>query len=432
MYIKPLAALFTLCAAIPAWAEEEHCSPSSANHASQQPLQSSEPTLSLKHAISLAFNHDLRRRVALDNVASARTQNGVASLRPADRVSLQTENFPGIGRGGNIDSLDITGSYSRVWERGGKRYARENLAARGVDVAQAYASRTDREIEYEVRRLYASLLSNAAHRQVICLEIDHITEIKSIIDTRVGRSTDPALAGKRALTELLTAQFELEQLLIEETTQYTQLAQLTGFDGSFSIEIGAVNQLPTVRTVETNFTQLPDFKVLEAKQREAQARTALERAKQTPDITWNVGVRNFGLSDDIGVVTGVSIPLGTKARSNARIAQSSAKERVITSQQQALLQQLERRAGVLLQSSLQEVSLLTRLDQDLIPEATRALELAEDGYSRGALAFRDILDAHEVLIGLHKQRAHHLENYFMNDVELTRLSSSVAQMETAQ
>lgn len=156
----------------------------------------------------------------------------------------------------------------------------------------------------------------------------------------------------------------------------------------------------------------------------------LEEANRKANVTWSVGVRNFGVSDEVGLVTGFSIPLGTGARSSATAARARADERAIELEKRALVQRLVREATALRQSSVQAVTTLNTLDTSLIPEAAKALELAEQGYKRGALPFRDILDTHEVLINLHKQRVDHLETYLMNDAALQRLSGDAARLES--
>lgn len=425
MLMKCAAALLALSAAVPAWAQDRSCPPQAV-----EPIAAPATldAIGVEQAIALALQNDLRRDAAGALVAAARTEGRIASLRPADQLQVQTEDFPRSGQTDSLDSLEITASYARVWERGGKRDAREALAARGVDVARAGAAISDNQIAYEVRRLYAAALVAAARQDVECMEIGHVTEIQAITAERVRRSVDPQLAASRISTELLTAQADFARFEQLEAAYTDQIAAMTG--QAFAIDRSALFETPDIRSVDLSFANLPDLLALDAQQREARARVMLEEANRKANVTWSVGVRNFGVSDEVGLVTGFSIPLGTGARSSATAARARADERAIELEKRALVQRLVREATALRQSSVQAVTTLNTLDTSLIPEAAKALELAEQGYKRGALPFRDILDTHEVLINLHKQRVDHLETYLMNDAALQRLSGDAARLES--
>ena len=429
MLMKSTVALVALTVAVPAWAQNATCPPMTAEPLLVEAASDRLLPMSADEAVAFALENDLRREAARAAIAAARTERRIASFRPPDELSFQTEDFPRSGPVDDIGTLEVTASFARVWERGGKREAREAVAARGINIAEADAAISDSQIAYEVRRLYAAVLIAKSRQVVACMEIGHINEIKGAIDERVRRSADPLLAATRVSTELLAAEAELQGYRAQETAFLEQLAALTGQDAGFGVDESALTQRPDIRAIDLSFSSYPDLLALDARQREARARVALEQANRQADITWNVGIRNFGVSDDFGLVTGVSIPLGTGARSNAQVARARAEQMAIEAEKRALVQQLVRETTALRQSSMRAVTMLETLDTQLIPEAAEALDLAEQGYARGALAFRDILDAHEVLIALHRQRADHLETFLMNDATLQRLSGDVAAME---
>lgn len=429
MLMKPTVALVALTVAVPAWAQNATCPPMPAELLSVEASPDRPLPMSADDAVAFALENDLRREAARAAVAAARTERRIASFTPPDELQFQVQDFPRTRRVDDLDTLEVTASFARVWERGGKREAREAVAARGVDTAQARVAISDSQIAYEVRRLYAAVLIARSRQAVACMEIEHINDIKGAIDERVRRSADPLLAATRVSTELLAAEAALHRYRAQEAALLEQLAALTGRETGFDVDESALAQRPGIRAIDLSFSSYPDLLALDARQREARARVTLEQANRQADITWNIGVRNYGVSDDFGLVTGVSIPLGTGARSTAQVARARAREMAIAAEKHALVQQLVRETTALRQSSMQAVAMLETLDTRLIPEATEALDLAEAGYARGALAFRDILDAHEVLIGLHRQRTDHLETFLMNDAALQRLSGDVAAME---
>ena len=60
-------------------------------------------------AMRAALDADLRPILADKGVALARTERTIAALRPMDTISLETENFPGIGLAGEIDNWQDLG-----------------------------------------------------------------------------------------------------------------------------------------------------------------------------------------------------------------------------------------------------------------------------------------------------------------------------------
>lgn len=429
MLIKSTVALAALTAAIPVWAQDASCPDEMVSPYYIEAGPDPSHSVSVEQAIALALENDFRREAAQAAMATARARQRTASFRPPDQVSIQTEDFPRSDQADDIDTLEATLSYARVWERGEKRKARETVAARGIDIARADAVISDHQIAYDVRRMYAAALMASARQVVVCMEIEHIDEIKAAIDERVHRSADPALASVRVSTELIAAQAELQQHQALEAAWVEQLSILTGQDEGFALDPSMLELKPQAGAMDQSLLSSPDLLALDARQQEADARIHLAQANRKADVTWTVGIRNYGASADFGLVTGVSIPIGQGVRGDAKTATARAEERAIEAERRVLLQQIQRESTALHQSSTQALAMLEALDEELIPEATAALKLAEQGYARGALPFRDILDAHELLIGLHKQRVDQLETLLMNDAALQRLGGDTFLME---
>ncbi|MBA3070239.1 MAG: TolC family protein [Hyphomonas sp.] len=161
--------------------------------------------LSLTQAVELAAAADLRPGVADASIAAARTEQAIAALRPADTVSLEIEDFPGIGLASEIDNLQVTGQFSRVWERGGKRDARTALARRGVDVAETARLAAQTEILTEVETLYVEAALAERRALLACERVETVRSLQSAVDRRVEAARDPLLAGARASTDLAVA-----------------------------------------------------------------------------------------------------------------------------------------------------------------------------------------------------------------------------------
>ena len=421
------AALVALTVVLPAFGQDSACADRVPNSIEPDVVAAT----SVETAIQLALQNDLRRDTAQARIAAARTETNIAILRPEDQIGLQAEDFPRSDQLDTLDSLEVTASFSRTWERGGKQAAREALASRRVNVSEAMAVETEAEIEFEVRRLYAAILVANARAAAECQQIASLSALKTITNERVRRSIDPEIAAARIATELERARADKARFDAQSESFTNQLADYTQVP-SISIDHTALGAVHNIRAIDLSFSALPMLKTLDQRQREARAKIALEETEKIADITWNVGVRSYGFADEIGIVSGLTIPLGTGARSNAKAARARAEETALEVQKRAVLQQVVRDANAIHQSSRRASSALQNLDANLIPQAAHALELAQTGYQRGALAFRDILDAHDLLIALRKQRVDHIETLLMNDASLARLSGNTSLSEANQ
>ena len=59
----------------------------------------------------------------------------------------------------------------------------------------------------------------------------------------------------------------------------------------------------------------------------------------------------------------------------------------------------------------------------MIPQAERALELAQDGYNRGAFSYLDVLEAQRALSDARQNRVDSLRSYHSNEAALDRLTA---------
>jgi outer membrane protein, heavy metal efflux system len=392
--------------------------------------------LSLTQAVQLAAGADLRPGVADAGVVAARTEQAIAALRPADTFSLEIEDFPGIGLASEIDNLQVTGQFSRVWERGGKRDARTALARRGVDVAETERQAAQTVILTEVETLYIEAALAERRAFLACERVETVMSLQSAVDRRVEAARDPLLAGARASTDLAVAVADARregqdaQNLKAALGSYWNAAETPQLDPEF------LDRRLTPRAYDFSAIKSPELDRLEAERLRASAQIELEKAQAVPDVTWSVGVRKFGIEDDVAVTGGASIPLGSAGRSEAGAARASAARKQIELQSEAVRQQLIRQALVYQRAALSAADAIKAIDSDLLPEATRALALAEDGYARGAFTYLDVFDAQRALTALREARLDHVRTYVLNDAALARLTGqndlSGARQETEQ
>lgn len=384
--------------------------------------QEQSEIIPLAQAVQLAVEADLRPELANAEVRAARTERAIAALRPADTVSLEIEDFPGTGLASEVDSLQVTASFSRVWERGGKREAREALARRGVEVAETRLAAAEFEIREEVETLYAEAALAEGRLALACDQIALSRELEAVIQRRVEAARDPLLAGARATSDRLRAEAEARRHAAQAANLRDALGAYWLAKDDFRIDPDFLEAKVTPRAFDIADISSPELDRLSKEQLQSAAQIELERAQAIPDITWNVGVRKFGLEEDAAVIAGASIPLGTGGRSEAAVARARADQLRIEVEREALRQELIRRATGYRRAALSALDQIEEIDTVLLPAANEAVALARDGYARGAFSYLDIISAQSAVDDLREERLTQLRTYVLNDAALARLS----------
>tara|TARA_R110002072_G_scaffold51513_2_gene138223 strand:+ start:641 stop:1924 length:1284 start_codon:yes stop_codon:yes gene_type:complete len=381
--------------------------------------------VSLSQATQRATMADLRPELATAEVRAARTERAIAALRPADTVSLEIEDFPGTGIASNIDSLQVTGSFSRVWERGGKREAREAVANTAVDVAQTSFAAVQYAIREEVETLYAEAALAERRVALACDRVALSSDLETAVKKRVEAARDPLLAGARASSDRLQAEADARRNSVQARNLRAALGAYWQAEGDFQLDPNFLNEPLEPREVDFSELYAPELDRLEAQRVRSSAQIELERSQAIPDVTWSVGVRKFGIEDDLAVVGGASIPLGSANRSKASVTRARADQRRIDIEREVLRQKLLRRAVGYQRSAASALDGIEEIDTILLPSATGAVDLARDGYVRGAFSYLDIVDAQRTVAILREDRLTHLRTYILNEAALARLTPPV-------
>jgi len=379
--------------------------------------------LPLDEAVARALASDLRPAAARAAVSAARAEREIAALRPADTVSLGFENFPGSGLAAEIENLEVSGTFNRVWERGGKRDARTALAERGVEIAEASVDISRADIAYEIQALYVELVLTQERASLAAERLAASRDAEALIRKRVEAARDPLLAGSRAAADALMADGELARLTEDAERLRIALADFWGGDADFGVDVCGLSPDGKHGEHALDVSNSPELARIEAERRQAEAAIRLAEAERIPDVTWSAGVRKFGTDESLGVLGGVSVPLGAPKRAAAFEQKAGAQARQLEADADALRQSLLRESARLERTALGAAGALARIDTGPLPEAERAVALANDGYARGAFSYLDVLDAQKLLFDLREQRLDFLRTYHLAEAALARLQA---------
>ena len=233
-------------------------------------------------AMRAALDADLRPILADKGVALARTERTIAALRPMDTISLETENFPGIGLAGEIDNLEVTGRFSRTWERGGKREAREAVARAGIAVAETEREIIEHDIAHAIETLYVEAVLLKRRADLACKRVAISRSLKEIVDRRVEAARDPLLAQARSVTDLARAEAEALQYHRLAAERRMTIASMWGRAEDFAIEPGFIERRLKSGQLDIPGVYSPEFEKLQAEDRRLAAETELRRAEAVP------------------------------------------------------------------------------------------------------------------------------------------------------
>ncbi|MGE6696403.1 TolC family protein [Hyphomonas sp. NPDC076900] len=383
--------------------------------------------LSSDEAVQRALAADLRPAAARAGVATARSERAIAALPPADTITIDYENFPGLGLGSEIDNLEVTATFNRVWERGGKRNARIALAETSVILAEAEIAISVADVAHEVQTLYVELAITLERLALAEDRLEAAQAAERVIGHRVAAARDPLLAGARARADALTA--ESEAMRLAALADELKAALWDHFatppdDQVFEVDLCGLSAKSSHAPHTLDASQSPELARLSAARRQADTALRLAEAERVADITWSAGTRKMGIDESLAVIGGVSIPLGAASRAAPLEQKAASVRRQTEAQADAFRQNLLRESARLERAALNALEAVKGLEGGAIPEAERSVELANDGYARGAFSYLDVLDAQRLLFDLRDKRLDLIRTYHLSEAALARLHAA--------
>ncbi len=386
--------------------------------------------LTLQDAIGRAIEADPGLRAADAGVDAARGGLRQARVRPNPTLDAEVENFNGEGDLRGFDGAETTFSLSQEVELGGRRSARIRLADRELRGAELERAVRGLDLIRDVQTAYYDALA-AAELVLIAEERLRTAEaLNTSVARRVAAARDPLMAGARAEAGLAEARIALTRAQAEAANARATLASLLGGDTGFSL-IPADFALP--RAGEHDHAEpgeaTPDLARLAAQRDRANAAIGVERSLAWQNPTLSFGYRQFAADNDEGaLVAGVSIPLGIFDRNQGSVARARAEQRRAEFDLEAGRRTLMREFAALQRAIAADSAAITATEDQVIPQAERALELAQDGYNRGAFSYLDVLEAQRALSDARQARVDSLQSYHNNEAALDRLTARFGDM----
>ncbi|HWA21954.1 MAG TPA: TolC family protein [Caulobacterales bacterium] len=383
--------------------------------------------LTLDDAIARAVETDPGLAAASSGIDAALGGVRQARVRPNPTAGADIENV--TRRGG--EPRDTTLSISQEIELGGRRSARINLADRELRGAELDRALRGLDLIRDVQTAYFDAL---VAQELVSIEQERLATAESLngaVARRVQAARDPLMAGARAEAGLAEARIAVTQAEAGAATALARLRSLIG-GGDFSLNTTALSLPPDgTHAHPVGAESNPDLARLAAEQQRAAADTRLQRSLAWQNPALSFGFRRsepaFGAGRDSSLTVGVSIPFGIFDRNQGNIARARANERTAEFNLEAGRRALQRETDALQRSIAADQAAIASIDRTVLPQAARALTLAQDGYNRGGFTYLDVIEAQRALSSARQVRLESLKSFHENEAALDRLTARFAE-----
>jgi cobalt-zinc-cadmium efflux system outer membrane protein len=388
------------------------------------------PTLSLDQALIMARDADAGLPAADARVEAAEAGVRQAGIRPQAVVGADVENFAATGSHGFVERTESTVYYQQTLERGDKRMARTDAARAELELARLRRAVRALDLFRQVETAWAEALAAEATVQLAREQLQAAEALRTEVNRRVQAARDPLFAGARADTQVAQAQIALSQAQIAAENARAALAAYWGGPAPQQLDPAALERLADLPIAAP--ARSADLALLEAERDAAAARIRVEQARTVPDVTLRGGVRMFGLADEVALVAGGSMPLGSYAANRANIERAEA-ERLAAEREIAAARAVRDREVMRLRARLAaNETELRRIDAEILPRAEETVRLVREGFARGGFSPLDVIEAQRALLDARARRIEVLRQFHSDRASLDRLIDRFAHLVPAE
>lgn len=371
-------------------------------------LQTKAETLDKQQVLIKALKNNPSYQAALANIKAADGNKLQASLLPNPEAVLEIENFAGEDEQDGFDGAELTFGIEQTIEVGGKRQNRTSVADFGLKIteqqAKAQALSLLAETEYAfIRVAVAQERVALADKRLALADKTH-----DIVKKRISAAKAPEIQHTKADIEKAAAEVEKRKAEKELATSKNDLARLLGNVDSSNLDIQAnLTSLPDIIERQILIEALkntPQSKAQEFARMQAQSSLGLARSQAVPDPTFGLGVRRFNENDSTALVASLSFPIPVFNRNQGGIEEARANMVKADAESHAAHLALKQSAIQAWESFASALAETRRYQDEIIPGARKAFNQADEGYSRGAFGFLDLLDAQRTLYEVQEAR----------------------------
>lgn len=396
-------------------------------------IKNKSEAITINKAVEIVLQNNPNLKAFEYEITSIEKREIQAGLIPNPQFDFEAEDFLGGKELSGINGSQYTFSAGQLFELGGKRSSRINLAIKEINAARGNFELLKLDLISQVKTAFFSLYK--IHHQTTLQEkfIKINEEILKTISERVkaGR-TSPAEESKVKVS-LINSRVELQRLQRDYSSAQTKLNSLLGTTlptGRQAVK----NLVPTTELFDKLFTppdkenilrdldNVPSIKNIKNETDIRKAQLQLEESLSVPDLTASLGVRYLNELKTNSFVASLSIPLPIFNRNQGNIQSAELKvqqmDEIIRAQKVSIISALNTMNNNLLSAYNNAI----QLKENILPESEKAYEITKQGYLQGRFAFIDLLDAQRTLFETQTQYLLEISDYYNFLIEIENIT----------
>lgn len=322
-----------------------------------------------------------------------------AGLRPNPTFDLSSESYPLFesNPGPFFNRQELVLRAGQTIETAGKRgkrvgVARQDLAATESDIQNSF-----RQLKLEVKGRYYAVVLARAQRELAQEILNQFDDIIRLNEARFKQGELSGLEINRIRAERMRFSNDVLDSTLQLNNAKTALAELLGVQGlntSYDVTerlVAPAAQLDLPALQREALQKRPDLLAEKQRLERASQNLRLQKSEAVPNVTPSFGYkRDFGMN---AVAFGVSIPLPLFNRNQGNIDRASAE--IQRQQYEATRVELsvKRQVQEAYQTAQTQADKVKALEQQYVPSARTAREIAQQSYRLGALDLIALLDS---------------------------------------
>ena len=370
------------------------------------PQPPSPSSVTIDQAIDEALAHNLTLLAERSNLSIADAAIVTARLRPNPVLSLSADHLDWLGTGFDETNGGGPSEYAaRVdvpIERGGKRDARNEVAASARTTAEAQFADAVRTLRLDVTLACIDVLAAEATRDLVADTLRSFEDLARVNEARVAAGAIAPYESTRSQIAMLQFRSTVTKAELDLAAATARLRVLLGRPPSNPLDVSgdlsAPQELAPIRVDDLDsraFESRPDLRALQLEEARSTADLRLQQANGKIDYLVGAEYRRQqgvnGTSNSLGFFFSTPLPFSNRnqgeiARANAQIVQGS---------QQVTASKAGIEADV--ESSLHEYTvtkeLVASIERDLLAPARNAQEISSYTYRAGGSTLLELLDA---------------------------------------
>ncbi|MEI9863092.1 MAG: TolC family protein [Limisphaerales bacterium] len=381
--------------------------------------------LTLREAATLALARNpslLAHGYELQAAAARQLQVG---LRPNPTLSLELEDVLGSGPVSGTENAQTTLLLSQLFELGGKRAARTEVAQAMLSQKRSVAELARVEVLAAVAERFVHVVGDQLEVKLAREGTQLSEEVLTLAQRRVEAGRASPIEEKRARILLARARISEEHAEHELLVSSRQLTALWGATNAAFTEADADlfvrPAVPAFDELAARINRSPELARWAGEKSVRDAEVKLADARRRPDITAGAGVRQFSGPDDVGFVFQFSLPLQFSDRQQGARAEA----RALRDKADLDFAGTELRLRTALYGIAQELlhadTELDALEREMLPDAEAMLKLAREGVERAGFSQLELLDVQRTLLELRRERIEAAVAYHQFVIEIEKL-----------